>query len=696
MNFKLYFIGLFLSFTTISCKNSTSNPEPPASDSKATNLQPYQIITVKNTANLAYQEKDKSCMGFPRIWVDTEQGLCVGLVKAISANDKILRKPRSIIQIPKSEDFIVTDMGGWSRKLGKVVKLKKNHSPTNNNYEIVDLGLNQLNLPHATAIGPNNKIFIGEDNQIFWFDPNEQFPAKHIIINKLPMANGKNKHPVTMFVFDNDFNLIVNIGAPSDQCREDKNKACRFTEASAGLRFYKRTGEMSWDSNYSLLAKGLRNSMALALHKKSGTLIQAENAMDLKDEYSPFEEINIIEKGKHYGWPYCYDFNAKSPLFNQYNGFKCVSGSQNNEGVYQEPWVLLPPHTAPLGMMYYPEDKNLFPQLKGKLIISFHGYRASGHRIVYFDIDKKGRPVLSDPNEAFYLSDKKIINYTNINTPYKKNFYKEHITNLTRASQQKELIKGWFKYSPYRPSGSPVAMTVADNGTIWFIDDTGYKSKDKGIFMIGKFNGTPRKLSDKIKSASDSLYNLSNFSKQILQNSAELGEHFIELRKNYLAKYCAGCHGTTWNSGALANNDLVLKDFYNFVFASGFVKPGNSARSYSVMAIKSDVRPMPLDPSLHPAALKNITLLESFIDQDLAKIKRIAVPALSVRKSPNGEKCNIAVKENMPFYIVSNQSTGSMNWGQIIVPDEIKQSLSQQCQQDEFWIAISGKYTKEF
>jgi len=67
-----------------------------------------------------------------------------------------------------------------------------------------------------------------------------------------------------MFIFDNEFNLVVNIGAPSDQCAEDENQACRFTKKSAGLRFYKKTGDMSWSSNYTLIAKGLRNSMAMA------------------------------------------------------------------------------------------------------------------------------------------------------------------------------------------------------------------------------------------------------------------------------------------------------------------------------------------------------------------------------------------------------------------------------------------------
>ncbi len=693
MTFKLYSIALFLLFTLIACKSSVSDPDPsnPSNPSNP-NTASSNKITVEKIAGLAIQKGDSSCMGFARVWVDAKEGVCVGLVKAINASDKTLRKPRALIQLPDSDDFILTDMGGWGRRLGKVVKLKKH----NQQYEIVDLGLNQLSLPHAVALGPTNKVFIGEDNQIFWFDASEEFPTKHVIISDLPMADGKNKHPVTLFVFDKAFNLIVNIGAPSDQCLEDKNQACRFTASTAGLRFYKRTGEMSWSPNYSVLAKGLRNSMALAIHKKSGTLIQAENAMDLKSEFSPFEEINIIEKDKHYGWPYCYNFENQSPAFSSYKGFKCQTGYQNSEGTYQAPWVLLPPHAAPLGMLYYPEDKNLFPELKGKLIIAFHGYRSPGHRIVYFDVDEKGRPKLSDNKDAFYWSDKKSINRSNIDSPYQKNFYKDYVQNMPRSAQQKELIKGWFGYSPYRPLGSPVAMTVARDGAIWFVDDTGYKSKQKGIFIIGKFDGSPRKLSDAIKDENEVSYDLKSFAKEIIQSSATIATRFMALRKNYLSKYCSGCHATTWDGGDLANRDLLLEDFYTFVFASGFVNAGNSAQSHAVMAIKSEVRPMPLNPILRPDALKNLPILENFIDQELASIRKVAVPALNVRKAPHGEKCGTVVKENMPFYILKSQKIGKLTWGQIIVPPKIKAKLIQQCQQDAFWIVVSGKYSKEF
>ena len=716
MNIKLFFILSLFVFNLIGCKESNSDEQTPPQNNESettepivnsntppntpntpdtipTSPTPLPLGTIKNIAGVTYEENDSSCMGFPRIWVDSEAGLCVGLVKAIGHKDKTLRKPRAIVQIPNTEDFIITDMGGWSRKLGKVVKLKKNK----NGYDIIDLGLNKLSLAHSVAIGPENKVFIGEDNQIFWFDPSEASPTKHIIVKNLPIADNKNKHPVTMFIFDKDFNLIVNIGAPSDQCSEDKNKACRFTANSAGLRLYKRTGILEWATSHTLYAKGLRNSMALAIHKKSGTLLQAENAMDLKSEFSPFEELNIIEQGKHYGWPYCYDFNNKSPSFLNYDPFNCETDSPNSEGVYQEPWVLLPPHTAPLGMMYYPDDdKTLFPHLKGKLIIAYHGYRVPGHRIVYFDVDEQGRPLLSDPESAFYLSDKKNIDPSNALSPYNKNFYKDHLTHIPRAAQQKELLKGWFNYAPYRPLGSPVAMTVADNGAIWFVDDAGYKSKQKGIFIIGKYDGTKRTLTDVINQQNTTSYDLKSFANAIIAESKTLSNHFIEIRKNYLAKYCAGCHGSTWTEGDQSNTTKVSRDFYTFVFATGMVKPGNAAMSRSIMAIKSDVRPMPLDPTNQVAARKEVALLESFIDQDLAKLRRVAVLALSVRKAPNGERCDIAIKENMPFYILETKSTGKINWGRIIVPSKIKKALLHQCGQDIFWIAISGNYTKRF
>ena len=45
----------------------------------------------------------------------------------------------------------------------------------------------------------------------------------------------------------------------------------------------------------------------------------------------------------------------------------------------------MPPHGSPLGMLYYQGDK--FPELEGKLIVGLHGYRPTGSRVIFYDVD---------------------------------------------------------------------------------------------------------------------------------------------------------------------------------------------------------------------------------------------------------------------------------------------------------------------
>ena len=80
---------------------------------------------------------------------------------------------------------------------------------------------------------------------------------------------------------------------------------------------------------------------------------RAKTAATCSIRSEPNEEINAIEKGKHYGWPYCYDLSTPSPEFKsflasdpRYQNF-CASTA-----LYRPPLSLLPPHAAPLAMFY--------------------------------------------------------------------------------------------------------------------------------------------------------------------------------------------------------------------------------------------------------------------------------------------------------------------------------------------------------
>ncbi len=98
--------------------------------------------------------------------------------------------------------------------------------------------------------------------------------------------------------------------------------------------------------------------MAMAVHPRfpaeGFAFLQGENARDLPDPMNPNEEINAIEKGKHYGWPYCYDLTTASPEFKAFlQTSPTYKDFCNNKAAYRQPYSLLPPHGAPLAMFYY-------------------------------------------------------------------------------------------------------------------------------------------------------------------------------------------------------------------------------------------------------------------------------------------------------------------------------------------------------
>ncbi len=195
--------------------------------------------------------------------------------------------------------------------------------------------------------------------------------------------------------FGPDGRLYVNIGSASDDCREG---------AAAPLPCPQREGDRPRAAIYEAVlapgsgvlqsfkpfARGLRNSMAMAFQPGTGALWQAENSRDAiqaampqlkNDNELPHDELNLIQPGQFYGWPYCYDDNRPSP---EYPALSCAR--------YRAPARLLPAHAAPLGMVFYTAGR--FPaSYRNSLIVGYHGYRQHGHRLVALLPDKAGAPL---------------------------------------------------------------------------------------------------------------------------------------------------------------------------------------------------------------------------------------------------------------------------------------------------------------
>ncbi|PZQ62338.1 MAG: glucose dehydrogenase [Phenylobacterium zucineum] len=101
---------------------------------------------------------------------------------------------------------------------------------------------------------------------------------------------------------------------------------------------------------------GNRNVQAAALHPTTGELWEVEFGPQSGDE------VNVIRKGKDYGWPtISYGVNygpAKAP----------ITGGESQRAGMEQPLYYWDPTIAPSGMIFY--TGGLFPKWKGSLFVS--------------------------------------------------------------------------------------------------------------------------------------------------------------------------------------------------------------------------------------------------------------------------------------------------------------------------------------
>lgn len=178
-------------------------------------------------------------------------------------------------------------------------------------------------------------------------------------------------------------------------------------------------------------AEGLRNAVGMAF--RDDTLVVSEMGMGHEDPDYPPDEINVIEKGNHYGWPYCHaDNDPIDPEFAERadaaEHADLLRESDENCADKTPPAVELTPHMSPLGLTFY--DGDAFPEeYRGDLFVASHGSwdiePARGYKLARIDWDGdrevrdfatgwlgsdgdiRGRPVdvVVGPDGDMYVSD---------------------------------------------------------------------------------------------------------------------------------------------------------------------------------------------------------------------------------------------------------------------------------------------------
>jgi glucose/arabinose dehydrogenase len=330
-----------------------------------------------------------NCAGEPVAAAKTAEHFCVGVVATG------FKAPRAVLPMPDG-DLIVADMGSWDSDKGSIWRLHRQ----GNGYDRTLLA-GKLDRPNALALGPDGMVYFTLARRVLRFDPHQAKPLMVDVIggvSRTAELPSHGRHVLSGLVFDQQGNLFVSVGSSSDHCEADNGAApkagrCAEGEGAQALGTIRKY-VMQWPEgtvkSHQIWAFGTRNAMAMAVDPASGTLWQGENGRDSmqlaipalpNDNELPHDELNKIEQGGHYGWPYCYDMNLSSP---EYPGERCVG--------FKAPLRLLPAHAAPLGMVFY-RGAGFSARYVHSLIVTYHGYRQHGHRIVALLPDGAGNPL---------------------------------------------------------------------------------------------------------------------------------------------------------------------------------------------------------------------------------------------------------------------------------------------------------------
>ena len=212
-----------------------------------------------------------------------------------------------------------------------------------------------LNGPSGLAFH-KGYLYIANTNGVVRVQLNAQgvASASPVFVNSLPGGGG---HATRTIVFGADSAMYVSVGSSCNLCVEtdsERASVVRFNEDGSSGRVFSR---------------GLRNAVGLAVNPTTHKLWVSQNERDnvTPDHQNlPPEEINILQDGKDFGWPYCYSLNGAPVPNPEYNDATHCATTVTAALEMQA-------HSAPLGMTFLDKATLLPSEYRGDLLVAFHG-----------------------------------------------------------------------------------------------------------------------------------------------------------------------------------------------------------------------------------------------------------------------------------------------------------------------------------
>jgi glucose/arabinose dehydrogenase len=208
-----------------------------------------------------------------------------------------------------------------------------------------------LNSPHGIALY-KGYLYIAENERIVraWFDADTRtLGTLETVFEGLPEGGN---HRTRAIGFGPDGMLYVTVGSSCNVCIEEQ-------PYRASMLVMNPDG-----TDARTYATGLRNSVGFDWQPETGALYATDNGRDLLGDDTPHCELNLIEDGADYGWPYAYDDRQLDPDFGPGNKDKVQASKALVHGFGA--------HRAPLGIRFF-TGLNVPKGYQGVALAALHG-----------------------------------------------------------------------------------------------------------------------------------------------------------------------------------------------------------------------------------------------------------------------------------------------------------------------------------
>lgn len=314
--------------------------------------------------------------------------------QGVFEEERVLRAPEEFtislfaagFDAPRFFDFGEDDVLFVTDKDAGTISLVKDTDNDGVSDEIIEIDSN-LQTPHGIDYYDGD-LYVGEEHQVVVYKSihsDGTYASKDTVVAGLPTGG----HATRTVVVGPDEKLYVSIGSSCNVCEETDERRSAIVQ-------YDLDG-----TNEKIFARGLRNTVGFIFFDSDtdGTkeMWGVNNGRDRIGDDIPPEEVNRIEEGKHYGWPYCYGEGVVNPEFENEKEQFCTT--ETAFPVYE-----MQAHSAPLGVQVMNSEIESsaysFPSALNKdMFIAFHGSWnrtvPTGYKVVRIDTNAQEDMVIN-------------------------------------------------------------------------------------------------------------------------------------------------------------------------------------------------------------------------------------------------------------------------------------------------------------